>query len=65
MVLYSVPVGHVELNEGIRRAMHREVKEEIGVQMCDDNPVPIGVFYRKSDSERVDFFFGCWSRHEL
>ncbi len=56
---YSVPAGHVERNEGIRRAMHREAEEEIGIRMGDDDLVPIGVFYRKSDAERVDFFFGC------
>ncbi|MHB1612389.1 MAG: NUDIX hydrolase [Sulfobacillus sp.] len=56
---YSVPAGHVERNEGIRQAMHRETAEEIGIQMRDEDLVPIGVLYRKSDSERVDFFFGC------
>lgn len=56
---YSVPAGHVERDEGIREAMHRETAEEIGIQMLDEDLVPIGVFYRKSDSERVDFFFAC------
>lgn len=56
---YSVPAGHVESNEGIRRAMHREAEEEIGIHIFDDDLVPVGVLYRKSDAERVDFFFAC------
>ncbi len=58
---YSVPAGHLEGNETATEAMQREAREECGIVV--ENLEPCGVMHRKSDQERVDFFFTAGSWH--
>ena len=53
---YSVPAGHLDGNEPVRRAAVREAKEEIGVQIDPGDIDFVGVFHRSEGDERVDFF---------
>lgn len=54
---YSVPAGHVEAGEAATVAMLREAREEIGITIAPADLIPTLVMHRRSDSERVDFFF--------
>ncbi len=54
---YSVPAGHLDGQETVRMAGVREAKEEIGVQVDPGELLFAGVFHRRSDDERIDFFF--------
>lgn len=60
---YSVPAGHVDGNESYIKAMIREAKEELGITITPNNLNPIQVMHRKSDDERIDYFFSAdfWS----
>ena len=53
---YSVPAGHLDGNEPVRRAAVREANEEIGVQIDPGDIDFAGVFHRSEGDERVDFF---------
>ncbi len=53
---YSVPAGHLNGGESVRQAMIREAREELGVGIQPGDLIFAGVFHRKSDDERVDFF---------
>jgi len=53
---YSIPAGHLDGGEPVRAAMVREAREELGVEIAPRDLVFAGVFHRKSDDERVDFF---------
>jgi len=53
---YSVPAGHLDGNEPVRKAAVREAKEEIGVQIDPGDIDFAGVFHRSEGDERVDFF---------
>jgi 8-oxo-dGTP diphosphatase len=54
---YSVPAGHLDGEEKVRNAGAREAQEEIGVRVDPEQMEFAGVFHRREDSERVDFFF--------
>ncbi len=54
---YSVPAGHLDGDETVRMAGVREAQEEIGVQVDPGELLFAGVFHRRSDDERIDFFF--------
>lgn len=54
---YSTIAGHVEAGETTVEALIREAKEEAGITIKEDDFSMGNVMYRKSDSERVDFFF--------
>ncbi len=56
---YSVPAGHVEADETPTHAMIRETKEEAGLDLQADQLQFAHVLYRKTERERVDFFFTC------
>lgn len=56
---YSVCAGHVEANESYIDAMIREAKEEIGLDIEKDDLKPIQIMHRKSENERMDYFFEC------
>jgi len=56
---YSVPAGHLDGGEAVRQAMIREAKEELGAVIHPDDLAFVGVFHRRSDAERVDFFFSA------
>ena len=53
---YSVPAGHLDGNEPVRKAAAREAQEEIGVRIDPEEVRFAGVFHRSEGDERVDFF---------
>lgn len=54
---YSVPAGHVEAGEKATDAMIREAAEEIGVALAPGDLPLAMVMQRKTEDERIDFFF--------
>lgn len=54
---YSVPAGHVDPGETVISAAIREAKEEVGVQFSPEECTFCQVMHRRSDDERIDFFF--------
>ena len=54
---YSVPAGHLDGDETVRKAAVREAYEEIGLRIDPAELIFAGVFHRHEDDERVDFFF--------
>ena len=54
---FSVPAGHIDGNETVTGAMIREAKEEIGIDIGEGGLKMVHVMHRKSDEERIDFFF--------
>ena len=54
---YSVVAGHTDGNEDLKTAMIREAKEEAGIKISPNNLKFSSVMHRKSDDERIDFFF--------
>ena len=54
---YSVPAGHLEAGEPVTGCAIREVKEEVGVMLHAGSLRMAHVMHRKSDQERIDFFF--------
>lgn len=60
---YSVPAGHVDGNETVIRAMQREAREEINLELDDGQLQIVQVMHRKAEMERIDYFFHCshWS----
>jgi 8-oxo-dGTP diphosphatase len=53
---YSVPAGHLDGDEPVRLAAAREAREEVGVALDPAKVAFAGVFHRREDDERVDFF---------
>jgi 8-oxo-dGTP diphosphatase len=53
---YSVPAGHLDGGEPVRLAVVREAREEVGVEIAPADISFAGVFHRREDDERVDFF---------
>ena len=59
---YALPAGHVEAGELPRAALVREVKEELGITVDENDLVFLHVSYRPKHDEtgdRVDLFFGA------
>lgn len=57
---YSLPGGHVEKGEEIKRAAIREAKEEIGIEIRKENLQVIHVLNRKvKDNAYIDFILTC------
>lgn len=55
--LYSLPGGHVEPGESLRQAAVREMREETGLGIDPAALAEVGVVHRRSDTNRIDFFF--------
>lgn len=60
---YSIIAGHLDGGEEIKRAMIREAKEEVGINIKIEDLTVVHVMHRLSSDERVDFFLQCskWS----
>lgn len=54
---YSVAAGHLDGNEKAKSAMVREAKEEAGIDIDENDIEFVHVMHRKSEDERLDFFF--------
>ena len=53
---YSVVAGHLDGGEEIKAAMKREAREEVGIELADEDVRVVGVMHRQAEDERVDFF---------
>jgi 8-oxo-dGTP diphosphatase len=53
---YSVVAGHLDGGEEIKAAMKREAREEVGIELADEDVYVVGVMHRRAEDERVDFF---------
>ena len=53
---YTVPAGHMDGGETVMQAAIREGKEEVGVDIAEQNMTFSTVMHRIEDDERVDFF---------
>src|SRR5688500_1097359 len=58
---YSVPAGHLDGDESATSAGAREALEETGVVIDTATLKFVGVMHRKSNDERIDFFFEATS----
>jgi 8-oxo-dGTP diphosphatase len=54
---YSLVAGHVDVGETATQAAVREAHEEAGVQIKPEALEFVHVMHRKSNDERVDFFY--------
>ncbi len=55
--MYSLPAGHIDGNETLRRAAVREAKEEIGIAFGVEDLELKLIMHRLHDREYLDFFF--------
>lgn len=60
---FSVPAGHLDGGETATAAMVREIFEETGVRVTEHHLRLVHVMHRRSEQERIDFFFDVvgWS----
>lgn len=60
---YNLPSGHLEGNESVKNAMIREAKEEIGIDIKQEDLEVILSMHRKSKREEIDYFLKAdkWS----
>lgn len=54
---YSLPAGHIEDNESITNGTIREIKEEVGIYLGQNDIQLVHVMHRKENDIRMDFFF--------
>ena len=54
---YSVPAGHIDGEERATSAMIREAKEEVDIDISENQLRMVHAMHIKSDEERIDFFF--------
>lgn len=54
---FGVVAGHVEAGETVTEAAIREAREEAGITVARGDLALAGIMHRKSQDERIDFFF--------
>ena len=54
---YHVPAGHLEGNERLIDALIRETKEEVGIEIKEEDVHLVHLMHNKSDTERLALFF--------
>ena len=54
---YSLPAGHVEVNESLTQGAAREIFEEIGLNLAPQVFRLVHVMHRREHDIRMDFFF--------
>lgn len=55
---YSVVAGHLEQGETVLSCVRREVFEEIGIELSEEEVSLVHIMHRAaSDGQRLDFFF--------
>lgn len=57
---YTLPAGHVDGGEALTAAAIRETKEEVGIDLRQENLKLVHVMHRSNkedDQERLDFYF--------
>ncbi len=54
---FSLPAGHIEDGESLIHGTTRELAEEVGVVVREEQLQLVHVMHRKSDDIRMDFFF--------
>lgn len=57
--MYELVVGHVEKNESLKMAIVRETKEEIGIDINQNDLKFLTIHYRNSGENYINFFFVC------
>lgn len=54
----GLPAGHVDGGESLLKAMCREAKEEVGIDLIPSDLTLVHTMHRnRGDHERIDFFF--------
>lgn len=56
---YALVSGHVEENESLKAAMLREAREEIGIELDEEDLKLLGVHHRNTGQNYINFFFMC------
>ncbi|MBT3465228.1 NUDIX hydrolase [archaeon] len=51
--IWDLPGGKIKINESKIEALHREVKEEVSLEIKIIKPIGVYWFYRKSDSVKI------------
>lgn len=54
---YHVPAGHLEQNETIVQGMIREAREELGIEIREDDVDLVHTLHLRGQSERLSLFF--------
>lgn len=57
--MYELIGGHVERNESLKMAIVRETKEEIGIDINENDLKFLTIHYRNSGENYINFFFVC------
>jgi 8-oxo-dGTP pyrophosphatase MutT (NUDIX family) len=59
--LWSLVAGHVEDGESATAAMIREAREEIGIELSQEQMKVVHIMHRRSNRRNIDVFFVCSS----
>lgn len=54
---YHLPAGHMDGNEPVTRALIRESREEIGIDIDEGDIQLVHIMHSMTNSERMGFFF--------